>query len=169
MPLRAPSVFVSILRAYEHRDCTVDIGGHRDDMIIAELEQCMILRIGLSDAADQRRVDNNGLASLQFGEPMERDAHDISPPASIQSSKKGAFASAPFPFFGARQYATELATRLAKDQIDTGTARNADDATTVIFGSGNRTMTFDALPGAGLGARRRFCCREFLPWRFARF
>ncbi|HYB11517.1 MAG TPA: hypothetical protein VEJ16_17800, partial [Alphaproteobacteria bacterium] len=47
-------------RAYEHRDCSVDIGGHRDDVIIAESDQCMILGIGLSDAADQRRLRTTG-------------------------------------------------------------------------------------------------------------
>jgi hypothetical protein len=60
-------------RAYEYRDCSVDIGGHREDVIIAELHQCTILSIGLSDAADERRVNNDRLAGLQFGELMERD------------------------------------------------------------------------------------------------
>jgi len=87
MPLQAPSVSVSIPRAYEHADCSVDIGGHRDDVIITEPDQCMILDIGLSDAADQRGVKNDRLAGLQFGELMERDAYDISPPTPIQSSK----------------------------------------------------------------------------------
>jgi hypothetical protein len=68
-----------LLGAGEHRDCTVYIGCHRDHVIVAKLDQCVILSIGLPDAADLRRVDNNRLAGRQFGELMELDAHGISP------------------------------------------------------------------------------------------
>jgi hypothetical protein len=55
-------VVVSILDAGERRDHIVRIGGHRDDVIVAELDQCVALGIGLPDAADLRRVDNDRLS-----------------------------------------------------------------------------------------------------------
>ena len=70
---------VSILGAGERRDHIVRIGGHSDHMIVAELDQCVTRGIGLPDAADPRRVDNDWLAGRQFGELMELDAHGVSP------------------------------------------------------------------------------------------
>jgi hypothetical protein len=72
-------ILVSILHPCEHRDCAVNIGGYRDDVIIAELDQCVPLGISLSDAANPRRVDNDRRASPQFGELMELNVHDLSP------------------------------------------------------------------------------------------
>ena len=67
---RLPAL-VSILGAGERRDYIVRIGGHSDHLIVAELDQCVILGIGLPDAADLRRVDNDRLPGRQFGELME--------------------------------------------------------------------------------------------------
>jgi len=72
-------VLVSILGAGERRDHIVRVGGHRDHMIVTELDQCLILGIGLPDAADLRRVDNDRLPGRQFGELMELDARGHPP------------------------------------------------------------------------------------------
>ena len=58
-------------RLLQRRDHIVRIGGHSDHMIVAELDQCVTPGIGLPDAADLGRVDNDGLPGRQFGELME--------------------------------------------------------------------------------------------------
>jgi hypothetical protein len=123
-------------------------------VIIAELHQCMILSIGLSDAADQRRVNNDRLAGLQFGELMERDiSTDLNSIEQVFDKLKERFASLRRKIRREfrRQYTAELATRFAKDQIGAGTQHDRHGMRTMPcanrdFGSGNRTMTFDALP-----------------------
>jgi hypothetical protein len=50
------AVLASVLRNREHRRCVVHVGGHGDNVIVAELDQRVTAGIGWPDAADQRGV-----------------------------------------------------------------------------------------------------------------